>query len=60
MTDKQRRKQHRKIVELCHALANAVILINLMVKKLDNSSKSKILEAKALILFDQIQNIKKS
>lgn len=59
MTDKQRRNQHRKIVELCHALANAVMLINLMVKRLDNHSKSKILEAKALILFDQINNIKK-
>ena len=59
MTDKQRRKQHRKIVALCHALANAVTLINLMAKRLDNSSKSNILKAKALILFDQIDNIKR-
>tara|TARA_R110000823_G_scaffold207163_1_gene337831 strand:- start:475 stop:654 length:180 start_codon:yes stop_codon:yes gene_type:complete len=59
MTDKQSRKQHRKILELCHVLANAVKLISLMDERLDNSSKSNILKAKVSILFDQIQNIKR-
>jgi hypothetical protein len=60
MTDKQRRNQHRIKLEFAYNLASAVKLISLMVERLDNHPQSQILEAKALILFDQIQNIKKS
>jgi len=59
MTDRQRRKQHRKIAELCYLLSNAIKLITYMVPRLDNHPLSKNLEQTAYKLIKSVRDIKK-
>ena len=59
MTDEQRRKQSRKIAELCYLLSTAIKLITCMVPRLDNHPLSKDLEQDAYKLIKSIQDIKK-